>query len=95
MTDVTPFRGRRSIATTPTRVLHRFVKPGGHTAEIRERTVTMFRGIEFVVFVDRSMLESQMFHGLRLREYPKALQDRVQAFLDDGWVERPVQTSTS
>jgi hypothetical protein len=29
------------------RVLHRFMKAGGHWAEIRERSVTQFRAIEF------------------------------------------------
>lgn len=46
------------------RVLRRFTKPG-HWAEIRERQVTMFNAIEFIVFVDDSLLESQMFHGGR------------------------------
>jgi len=65
MSDITPFAGRRQTATAPVRVLHRFTKPGGHWAEIRERTVTQFKAIEFIVFVDGSLLESQMFRGKR------------------------------
>jgi len=39
-------------------------KPGDHWAEIREREVTTFRAIEYLVFVDGSLLESQLFyHG--------------------------------
>ena len=41
-------------------VLHRFTKPGGHWAEIRERKVTTFRVIEYIAFVDGSLLKSAM-----------------------------------
>jgi hypothetical protein len=47
------------------RVLHRFTKPNGHWAEIRERKATQFRAIEFLVFLDGSLLESQMFQDTR------------------------------
>jgi len=33
------------------RVLHRFEKPGARWAEIRERKVTQFRAIEFIVLL--------------------------------------------
>lgn len=62
MTDSTPFRGRITHVNAPMRVLHRFTKPGGHWAEIRERKVTTFRAIEYIVYVDGSLLESEMFH---------------------------------
>ena len=55
-----PFRGSSAKASEPMRVLHRFKKIG-HCAEIRERTVTQFRAIEFLVFIDDSLVESQMF----------------------------------
>jgi hypothetical protein len=64
----------------------RFTKPG-HWAEIRERKVTQFRGIEFLVFVDGSLLESQMFHNGREVEYPGAIEERLRQFIDGGWTE--------
>jgi hypothetical protein len=70
--SVNPFKGRVLNPTTPMRVLHRFTKPG-HWAEIRERQVTQFRAIEFLVFVDGSLLESRLFHNGREVEYPVEL----------------------
>ena len=72
------------------RLLHRFTKPGDHWAEIRERKVTQFRAIEFIVFVDGSLLESQMFHSGREAEYPDALGQRIKQFVDGGWTEEPL-----
>lgn len=71
------------------RVLHSFAKPGGHWAEIRERKVTQFAAIEFIVFVDGSLLESQMFHNGREVDYPKELEARIAQFVEGGWVEEP------
>jgi len=71
------------------RVLYLFTKAGGHVAEIRERNVVPFRGLEFIVFVDGSLLESQMFHGERLAVYSSELAARVQQFLDGGWIAEP------
>ena len=85
MSGPTPFRGRIQRIPIPMRTLYRFEKPGGHWAEIRERTITQFDGLEFVVFVDGSLLESQMFHGPRLADYPAALQARIKQFTDGGW----------
>lgn len=67
------------------RVLYRFEKPGGHWAEIRERTVTTFRAIEYIVFVDGSLLESELFHNGREAQYPVALEARIKQFTDHGW----------
>jgi len=67
------------------RRLYRFEKAGGHWAEIRERKVTQWQAFEFLVFVDGSLLESQMFHGARLPEYPAALAARVKQFSKDDW----------
>lgn len=94
-TDTNPFKGRITNAAVPMRVLHRFTKPGGHWAEIRERTVTTFRAIEYIVFIDGSLLESEMFHNGREAEYPKALEARIKQFVDGGWhqIELP-QSST-
>ena len=51
-----PFKGRITHVNAPMRTLHRFTKPGGHWAEIRERTNTTCRAIEYIVFVDGSLL---------------------------------------
>ena len=90
--EITPFKGRTATAFSPTRLLRRFVKPG-HVAEIRERSVTAFEAIEFIVFVDGSLLESQMFHGHRLSEYTPALEVRTKQFTDGGWFEQPTEAS--
>jgi hypothetical protein len=50
------------------RVLARFEKPG-HVAEIREREITLFKAIEWRVYIDDSMTESRMYQGARLKEY--------------------------
>ena len=72
------------------RVLHGFTKPGDHRAKIRERKVTTFRAIEYIVFMDGSLLESE-----REAEYPKALEARIKQFLDGGWVEAPIPPDTT
>ena len=79
MTDTAnPFKGRRDQSKpAPTNLLYRFTKPGGHCAEIRERKVAMFGGLEYLVFVDGSFLESQLFHGARLPAFPEALEARI------------------
>jgi hypothetical protein len=93
--SVDPFKGRANCATEPMRILYRFSKPGGHWAEIRERKVAPFRGLEFIVFVDGSLLESQMFFGERLTLYTIELDARVQQFLDGGWIAEAPKTSAS
>lgn len=60
-------------------------------AEIRERKVTQFKALEFFVFVDHSLVESQMFHGARMAEYPTQLEQRVQQFTDHGWTPDSIQ----
>ena len=87
MSDISPFTGRRQSSAAPMRVLHSFIKPGGHCAEIRERKVTHFEAIEFIVFVDGSLLESQMFPGKRVESYPTELAARIKEFTDGGWQE--------
>jgi hypothetical protein len=67
------------------RTLYRFEKAGGHWAEIRERKIAQFGGLEYVVYMDGSLLESVMFHGERLADYPAALQARLRQFTDGGW----------
>jgi hypothetical protein len=80
----TPFKGRQ--ASTPAmRTLHRFSKPG-HTAEIRERTVAAFRALEYFVFVDGELIESQMFPGERASNYLPELEARVTQFVVGGWI---------
>lgn len=76
------------------RTLRRFIK-AGRIAEIRERTVTSFNAIEFYVFVDGSLLESQLFHGKRLNDYALALETRAKEFTDSAWVEQPASGNTA
>lgn len=76
------------------RTLHRFTKPG-HWAEIRERKVTTFRAIEYLVFIDGHFHESQTFHGGREAEYPAELVKRIAQFTDNGWTEVPVEAPPS
>jgi len=77
-----------------TRVLHRFTKPNGHWAEIREPKVMQFNGIEYLVVVDGSMLGSELFHAGRAPEYPAALTARIKQFTDRGWVPEPLATAS-
>jgi len=86
MSDITPFKGRTINMSAPMRVLHRFTKPG-HWAEIRERKLTTFRAIEYIVFMDGSLLDSMLFHNGREAEYPKELAIRIKQFVDGGRVE--------
>jgi hypothetical protein len=83
-----PFKGRAIPPAPPMTVLHRFTK-SGHRVEILERRVTQFRAVEFFVFVDGALLESQMFHNGREDEYTAELDARIKQFVDAGWIERP------
>jgi len=69
------------------RVLHRFTEPGGHWAEIRSRNVNQFDALEFDVFVDGSLLVSQVFPSGREVDYLAALASRIAQFVEKGWVE--------
>jgi len=83
----TPFDGRHCVnAPVPTRVIRRFRKTA-HVAEIRERKVTTFRAIEWLLFVDGQLLESRMYHGARLRAYPGELDECSVDLQKDGWIE--------
>jgi hypothetical protein len=93
--DTNPFKGRRPRASPPMRVLYRFRKPDGRLAEIRERTVTQLRAIEFFVFINGELVESQMFHGERNAEYPAALQTRIRQFAEGGWVVQPDENGSA
>lgn len=84
----TPFDGKRAELRVPTRVIRRFTKPG-HVAEIRERQVTTFRALEWLLFVDGSMIESRMYHGARARAYPHELEDCCSDLKKNGWIEDP------
>ena len=55
--------------------------------EIHERTVISLNAVEFVIMVDSTLRESQMFHGRRLQEYAPALAMRVNQLTDLGWIE--------
>ena len=69
------------------RVLRRFIKPGGHWAEIRERKAAQPDAIEFFVFVDGSLLVSQLFDDERKTEYPQEVEARIKQFTNQGWTE--------
>ncbi len=87
----TPFTGRTLNVIVPMRTLHRFTKPG-HVAEIRERVVTAFAAIEWMVFIDGQFTESQMFHGARISRYGADLDARRAQFTEAGWVEVPPES---
>ena len=71
----------------PARVLVRFTKADGHWAEIRERTLTAFRGaVEILVFVDGSCLGGELFQRERQSEYSATLGSRIKQFTDGGWI---------
>lgn len=89
-----PFTGRILNTPPPMRVLHRFTK-SGRVAEILERKVTQFRAIDFFVFLDGLLLESQIFHGAREVEYPLALASRIAQLIEDGWIEELRRDSPS
>lgn len=86
-----PFKGRIVNTTAPMRVLHRFEKPGGRVMEVRERKVATWEALEFLVFLDGDLLESQMFHGARLAEYPSAMAAVIKQHEDDGWEKAPIE----
>ena len=90
--DITPFKDRTPTAQVPTRLFKRF-KKAAHVAEIRERRVAAFNAVEFIVLVDGYLLESQMFHGQRSKEYAPTVESRAQRFADEGWVEQPIEVS--
>lgn len=62
--DITPFKGRNTASVVPTRLLYRFTK-ADRVAEIHERTITSFNAVEFMILIDSSLRESQMFHVSR------------------------------
>ena len=70
------------------RLVRRYLKPG-HVAEIRERTVVQIGAFEFFVFVNGTLIESQLFHGERLGSYADELQACCAEFCDGGWIEDP------
>jgi len=47
-----------------------------HVAEICERSLSTFNAIEFIIFVDGCLLESQMFHRPRVADYGPELEAR-------------------
>jgi hypothetical protein len=87
--DITPFKGRNVVSTVPTRLIRRFAK-AGRVVEIHERTLISLKAVEFVILVDRTLRESQMFHGRRLQEYAVVLAIRVKQLTDHGWIEQSV-----
>jgi hypothetical protein len=70
------------------RLVRRYLKPG-QVAEIRERTVVQINAFEFLVFINGSLIESQLFYGDRLGSYRDELQACCAEFRDGGWIEDP------
>lgn len=89
----TPFEGKRTTIPVPMRVIRRFAKPG-HVAEIRERRITTVRALEWLVFVDGSLIESRMYHGARATAYAGELEECCASLKVDGWVEDPTARMT-
>ncbi len=80
--------GDRAVVNVPVpmRVLHRFTKPGGHVAEIKERRITNFEALEWMEFIDGNLIESRMYHGERVAFYGAELLERVEILMAGGWV---------
>ena len=76
-------------------VPRRFTKPGGHVAEIRERKASPWKALEYLVYIDELLSESQMFHGDRISLYESELEKRIAQFIDGGWVEVSVPPETA
>ena len=54
---------------------------------IRSRNVNQFDALEFDVFVDGSLLVSQVFPAGQEVEYLAALASRIAQFVEGGWLE--------
>jgi hypothetical protein len=91
--DAIPFKGKTHVEVVqPTRVIARFTKPNGRVAELRERKVTQFAAIEWMLFIDGSMIESRMYHGARLTAYPDELNEVRVDLASGGWIEQVLAT---
>jgi hypothetical protein len=53
-------------------------------------TWNQFDTLEFLVFVDGSLLGSQVFPSGREAEYPAALASRIAQLVEEGWIEERV-----
>jgi hypothetical protein len=82
----TPFTGRRLELPIPMRTMARFRKPG-HEAELRERRVTRFNALEWMLFVDGNLIESRLYHGPRLSIYAAEFGGCCDDLRKHGWVE--------
>jgi hypothetical protein len=81
-----PVAGLRSRA--PMRLLHRFTKLAVIGQRIRERKVTQFQALEFIVFIvfiAGSLIAGQMFHGSRKGGYSAAIKVRIAQLTEGGW----------
>ena len=94
MTDITPFRGRVINVPKPQRVIRRFTRRSGAVAEVRERQVTQFGALEWLLFVDNVLVETRLYHGARLEAYASELDQVANEMTVDGWHEVPVAQVT-
>ena len=90
--DFTPFRGKHIDIKPATRVIGRFMKPGGNTAVIRERKVTQFAALEWMLVIDGQMIETRMYHGARLPAYVDELRECREHLIRSGW--QPAEEAT-
>jgi hypothetical protein len=73
--------------TMPIRTRHRFTKPGGQVAEIKERSVISLDALEWIVFIDDAQVESRLYLKYREDLYEPELRERIEALKADGWLE--------
>lgn len=75
--------------TTSIRTRHRFTKPDGRVAEIKERSVMSLDALEWIVFIDDARVESRFYLKYREDLYEPELRARIEALKADGWLEDP------
>lgn len=85
--DTNPFKGRRVDVPVPTRVIRRFTNPRRCTAEIRERVITQFEALEWLLYIDGALVESRMYYGARSPLYGPELAEVVNDLKANGWEE--------
>lgn len=86
--EYTPFTGQRLNVVQPTRTLHR-LRRGEAIAEIRERAVTPYQAVEWLLFVGADLIESRMYHGERAPLYAAELAQVVADLQAKGWTLEP------
>src|SRR5688572_17515959 len=86
MTSTNPFKGRLITIVSPMRVIRHFSKDE-HVVELRERKVTQWAAIEWLLFVDDVLIESRMYHGDGVQRYAHELSEVIENLRSAGWQE--------